>query len=222
MPGERDDRVSRWLKTAGYDLVRANPAHGIAMPDDDDDCAAMVIYGGVQSVNDTSLDYLDGEREVLARWLADDRPILGLCLGGQLIAQVLGARVSHHPEGRHEVGYVPIRPIDNSFMPKSMHQYQWHNEGFEVPDAAQALATGDVYQNQAYRFGSNTYGFQFHPEVTTELVGIWNAEVVAESGKLDAPGADSVEKQLDDSRRYDAAVDDWTQGFLQRWCNGFE
>jgi len=221
MPGERDDRVSRWLKDQGYEIVRSNPAHGVAMPDDDSDCAAMVIYGGVQSVNDTSLDYLAGEREVLDRWLADDRPMLGLCLGGQLIAQVLGARVGHHDEGRHEVGYVPVRPVDTAFMPDTMYQYQWHNEGFEIPTGAQALAHGDIFENQAYRYGTNTFGFQFHPEVTTELVGIWNSEVESESGKLKAPGVDSVEKQLDDSGQYDAAVDRWTRGFLQQWSDGF-
>lgn len=219
MPGERDDRVSRWLKDRGYEIKACNPAHGVAMPDDDADCAAMVIYGGVQSVNDSSLGYLDDERRVLERWLKDDRPVLGLCLGGQLIAQVLGAKVGHHPKGLHEVGYVSIEPVDTDFMSEPMFQYQWHNEGFEVPLDAVKLARGSVYDNQAYRYGSNTYGFQFHPEVTTELVGIWNSEV--EQVKRDNPGADPVDKQLLDSARYDPAVNDWTCQFLQRWTDRF-
>ncbi len=219
MPGERDDRVSRWLKDQGYEITPSNPAHGVPMPEDDSDFAAMVIYGGVQSVNDTSLDYLNLERKVIDRWLQDDRPVLGLCLGGQLIAQVLGATVANHADGLHEVGYVPIESLDRDFMSESMYQYQWHNEGFQIPEGAVKLARGANYDNQAYRYGSNTYGFQFHPEVTADLVRVWNSEV--DPVKLDVPGADPQEKQFADADYYDPAVDNWTRGFLKTWTSRF-
>lgn len=223
MPGDRDDRVSRWLKNNGYEITLINPAHGVPLPDDDSEYCAMVIYGGVQSVNDGSLAYMNDERDMISRWLSDDRPMLGLCLGGQLIAQVLGAEVSRHRDGREEVGYVRITPEANAeeFMVAPTFMYQWHNEGFDLPAGAQRLARGEHFDNQAYFYASNTYGFQFHPEVTQQLVEIWNAEVAASDKPKQGLGVDAVEVQLADAGRYDPGVNDWAADFLRSWTSRF-
>src|SRR5262252_3877222 len=108
--------------------------------------------------------------------LAEKRPFLGICLGAQMLAKHLGARVSTHPEGKAEVGYYPIRVTEQAHAvcghwPKVV--YQWHREGFELPHGAKLLAEGDLFRVQAMRYGPAAYGIQFHAEVTHAMMCRW-------------------------------------------------
>lgn len=217
MPTKRDDRVSRRLAELGFELDWRCPAQGDPLPVPGEEHRLAVVYGGVQSANDAErCAYIRAEIDWIARWVAGERPFLGLCLGAQLLARALGARVAHHPEGLHEIGYVQVRPTPAgaALMGEPLHVYQWHREGFELPPGAELLATGERFPNQAFRADGCAYGLQFHPEVTVEIMGDW----MAEAGEmLVEPGAHPRERQLADAGRFDSAMGAWLAGFLDRW-----
>ena len=208
-----DDRVSGQLKAAGFALDYRCPAEGEALPELDEGHVLAVVYGGVQSANDDG--YIDEEIAWIRDWVLAGRPYLGLCLGGQLLARALGAPVAGHQAGRHEIGFVKISPVgDNGFLRAPLHVYQWHKEGFEIPDGAELLATGEIFPNQAFRFGNAAYGLQFHPEVTPEIMHGWMKEAAA---MLDAPGASSREQQIEDAAAHSTRMGRWLENFLFDW-----
>ena len=185
------------------------------MPVPDGRYDLVVVYGGPQSANDDA-PYLRAERVWIRRWVEGGGLFLGLCLGAQLLARALGARVQPHPEGGHEVGYRRIYPTvaGAGMFPPELVVYQWHKEGFEIPAGAVRLACGDDFANQAFRYGERAYGLQFHPEVDRQAVHSW-----AEPGehlRTDL-GAHSSERQVADSERYDFAVEAWSARFLDHY-----
>jgi GMP synthase (glutamine-hydrolysing) len=120
-----------------------------------------------------------------------------------------------------EIGYYPLRPTaaGRALIPDGLQVYHWHKEGFEVPAGAELLAEGDAFPNQAFRYGNNAYGLQFHPEVTPAVMQRWLA------GNPDGPrrpGACPLERQIADSARFDAPLHAWMDGFIDRWlcCDG--
>lgn len=215
--GPRDDRASGFLAAAGHALEWTCPAAGEALPSPKDGFDATIVYGGVQSANsDDTKDYIRRELDWIADWVATDKPLLGFCLGSQLLARSLGARVAAHPEGLNERGFVEVRPTDagRAVMDRPMHVYQWHEEGFDLPPDAELLFTGATYPHQGFRYGRNAYGFQFHPECTPEMMVRWmhlNRE------NSERPGVHSRARQLADSARYNDPMAAWLTAFLERW-----
>jgi GMP synthase (glutamine-hydrolysing) len=214
MDDGRDDRVATHLSRRGFALEWCNPAGGDPLPEPSDRYAAAVVYGGIQSVNDAErLAYLRAELDWIQRWIAADRPYLGLCLGGQLLARAMGARIAPHPEGLHEIGFVRVEPTEQGrrYLQAPLHVYQWHQEGFERPDGAELLATGQVFPNQAFRVGRRAFGLQFHPEATARMRGEW---FEASGHMLSAPGAHPRRRQEADAARFDAPMEAWLKGLL--------
>ena len=218
--GQREDRTCGILGGRGYRFEWCCPGKGDALPGTQADFAAVVVFGGTEtlSVDENGDDkaYLRDEIAWIGRWVDSGQPLLGICLGGQLLARALGAPVKPHPAGLHEVGFVPVEPTPaaDGFLGAPMHVYQWHQEGFEVPQEAELLARGSRFPNQAFRYGSNVYGIQFHPEVTPEMIARWNAE--AGSGQA-RPGAHPRDRQLADVESFYTAMKIWYEGFLTRW-----
>ena len=209
MEDGREDRVASHLSRRGFALDWRNPARGDALPEDGADYAGVVVYGGIQSVNDAPRDtWIRVELQWIRRWVLDGGAYLGLCLGGQLLARSLGAEVGPHPDGLHEIGFVPVAPTDagGDVFPGPLHVYQWHNEGFTVPDGGELLARGEVYPNQAFRIGDRAFGLQFHPEATAHMRGEW---LDASAHMLDSPGAHPRSRQESDARCFDEPMEDW-------------
>ena len=210
----RDDRVARLLADRGLCIDWCCPYAGDSLPEDTGEHALLVVYGGAQSANDGDEGgCIRAELDWIARWVEQDRPYVGLCLGAQMLARALGAPVSAHPKGLHEVGYFPIEPTaaGRELFPTEMSVYHWHKEGFELPDGASLLATGERFSNQAFRYGERAFGFQFHPEVTGEMVSDWSNEPDYIRTDL---GAHSRARQLADAKRFDDHVHAWCTSFI--------
>ncbi|MEX0759285.1 MAG: glutamine amidotransferase, partial [Tistlia sp.] len=195
MPGERQDRVAESLARRGYRLETVWVADGQPLPEPEARHAGAVVYGGAQMASQSDrYDYLTAELRWIERWLAADKSYLGICLGAQMLARAAGARVAPHPGGLSEIGYVPIAPTAGrpDFVPPGLSVYHWHSEGFELPAGAELLARGPVFENQAFHLGAGSYGLQYHPEVTLEMMESWMAEA---AHMLSLPGAHPAEVQ---------------------------
>jgi GMP synthase (glutamine-hydrolysing) len=208
-------RIGHALKARGHCLDCRKPRFGCTLPERLDEHAGVVVFGGPMSCNDTE-DYIRREIDFVGRVVEAGVPFLGVCLGAQMLAKVLGAPVSRHPQGKVEIGYHPIEPMaaGRDLGPWPQHVYQWHREGLDLPTGATRLAVGPVFENQAFAFGRSAYGIQFHPEITYSLVNRWT---VMAKDWVDRDGAQSREAQLASHLLYSHAVRAWLERLIDRW-----
>ena len=211
-----DDRVQRFAEVNGLTPVSFRPYEGDALPDLGPDVAGVVVFGGRQSADDeTSYPYLTTEMAWIKTVMAADVPLLGICLGAQMIAKVLGGQVGPLNGHLHEFGYYPVSPTPEGrdFLPDTLHVTEAHYHTFTLPEGATLLATGENYANQAFRYGDKVFGVQFHPECTVEIFRRWQQSEAAAYGQ---PGAQSREKQDRLMALHDAAQGAWFRGYLAR------
>jgi GMP synthase (glutamine-hydrolysing) len=167
------------------------------------------------SANDGD-DFIRREIDWIAVPLRDDKPFLGICLGAQMCARALGGRVFLHPDGHAEIGYYPIRPTAAGLAlvdtwPEQV--YQWHREGFDLPDEAELLAEGETFEVQAFRY-KRAYALQFHPDVTHAMMHRWTTRGDV---RLQMPGAKPRAAHFADREVYDYSARAWLSVFLERW-----
>lgn len=207
--------VGAILAEMGYRLDIRCLAVGDALPPNLDHHSAAIVFGGPMSANDDHLPFIRQELDWIPTVLAAQKPYLGICLGAQLLARTLGAKVSPHPEGLREVGYYPIVPtaVGRAFLPQPMLVYQWHQEGFEIPAGAHLLARGSTFRHQAFGY-QRAFGLQFHPEITTVMVNHWTTEG---ADHLAYPGAQSRARHISQHRLYRQTVEGWLRRFLAQW-----
>ena len=213
-------QVAEALQAKGWRTEVRCPRAGESLPESLDDHAGAVIFGGPMSANDDSLPFIRHELEWIPTALGSGKPFLGICLGAQLLARSLGATVAPHPQGMHEIGYFPLvpTPTGSDVFPEPLHVMHWHGEGHELPDGAELLATGEIFTNQAFRYGATAYGVQFHPEIQEDILKRW---MKTAAHKLARPGAQPPEVQLAGHARHGAAMHRWLDGFLDVWlANG--
>jgi GMP synthase (glutamine-hydrolysing) len=203
--------VGKWLEAEGYGLDIRRPRFGDPLPETLEHHAGAVIFGGPMSANDSE-DYMRIETDWIGVALKEQKPYLGLCLGAQMLARLLGAKVTLDPDARVEIGYHAISPTcASSPMPPKV--YQWHKEGFELPTTAKLLARSDgAFPNQAFQVGAKAIGLQFHPEITHGMVDGWTGR---NPDKLTQVGAYSRDRQLDDHTTYSPQVRQWFDGFMR-------
>ena len=209
-------RVGHTLTKLGYPLDIRRPRFGERLPDTMEDHAGAVVFGGPMSANDED-DYILREIDWMGVPLAEQKPLLGICLGAQMLARKLGGRVYCHADGHAEVGYYPIRPTDAGramFAQWPEQVYEWHREGFDLPPGAVLLAEGDAFPVQAFRYGPGACAIQFHPEVTYAMACRWT---VRGHARLSLPGAKPRPEHFADRAVYDHAVRTWLTGFLDHW-----
>jgi GMP synthase (glutamine-hydrolysing) len=210
-------RIGNALRALGYALDIRRPRFGDPLPATLSQHAGAVVFGGPMSANDPD-DYVRREIDWMAVPLIERRPLLGICLGAQMLAIQLGARVAPHAEGRVEMGYYPISPTQAGLRlcthwPEQV--YHWHREGFELPTGCELLAEGCDFPVQAFRFG-NAFGLQFHPDVTFAMMCRWTT---CGAERLDAAGAHPRQQHFAGRARHDVVERAWLKHFLDGWLN---
>jgi GMP synthase (glutamine-hydrolysing) len=144
-----------------------------------DDISAVIVLGGSMGVHDTERHpFLLQVKEYIGNIIDSGKPYLGICLGGQLLADVLSADVSsvlHREIGTCQVALTRDGLSDPLFrsVPEKFFTFQWHNDSFAIPSGAVRMAYSDECPNQAFRHGQKAYGLQFHPEVNRKIVKKW-------------------------------------------------
>ncbi len=150
-------------------------------------CDLLVVMGGPIGVYDAGdYPYVAAEIQSLRRRLAAQKPTLGICLGAQLMAAALGAKVYPGANGS-EIGWFPIQPGSQPapawFAPlldENLHVFHWHDDTFDLPAGALHLARTDLYENQAFSVARHALALQFHPEVTELGLEQWYVGHVCE------------------------------------------
>ena len=208
-------RVGLRLAARGHRLDIRRPRFGDRLPETLAGHAGAVIFGGPMSANDGD-DFIRVETEWVEVPLREEAPLLGLCLGAQMMARHLGASVTPDPEGRVEVGYYPIRATEagRALMQWPDRVHHFHREGFDLPTGAVLLAEGDVFRNQAFSYGPSAFAIQFHIELTTAMVGRWTRRM---SERAHQPGAQEAAEHFAGRALHDWKTAMFLEAFLDRW-----
>ncbi len=168
---EGSGSLGRLLAEDGFDI---QTVHAKSEPIPSDLKSLLVVLGGPQSAND-GLQYLKEEQRTIRKYVRYQRPVLGICLGAQLLASAFGAPVVRGP--RHEIGFYHDLMQDAgsglfSGFSDPFSVFHWHEDTFGLPERAIRLAHSRHYENQAFRIGS-AVGLQFHLEVDRSMVNLW-------------------------------------------------
>jgi GMP synthase (glutamine-hydrolysing) len=174
-PAAYEDELRAW----GLELHRVEVDEGEPLPDWRAFGGIVAMGGPMGAYEDERLPWLTDEKRLIAAAVRAGTPYWGVCLGAQLLASALGARVFPGPEA--EVGVLPVHPTpaaaaDPVFgvAPAEFHALQWHTDTWELPTGALRLAGSDAYEQQAFVF-ERAYGVQFHLEIDARLTAEWGA-----------------------------------------------
>jgi GMP synthase (glutamine-hydrolysing) len=207
-------RVGHFLIENGFDLDIRRPPLGDQLPETLAHHAGAVVFGGPMSANDAD-EFVRRETDWLDVPLAENRPLLGICLGAQMLVNHLGGKVEGHREGLVEIGWYPLQATEagRELMHWPEMVYQFHREGFSLPREAKLLATAEHYPNQAFRYGENAWGIQFHAELTRVMMQRW---VVHGAHRFELPGAQPGRDHLGGRMIWDLHLRRWLSEFLAR------
>ncbi len=149
--------------------------------------------------------FLRGKDLLIKEAIQRGKHILGICLGAQLIAKALGAKVTKAPS--KEIGWYDVSLTEEgcrdplfASLPKTFPVFQWHEDTFEIPRGGKLLATSTAVPSQAFRYGENAYGLQFHLEVTTEMIRAWMEEYEEEAPSSNVEILSTIEKEFENVR----------------------
>jgi GMP synthase-like glutamine amidotransferase len=222
-PTEGPAHFSEWLdrESLPWQLIAVD--EGAPIPADPLAFSGIGMMGGPMSVTD-ALAWIDPLSRLLRDAIARDVPVIGHCLGGQLLAQALGARVQRSTVP--EIGWIDVESTDMGaqrawfggharFTP-----FQWHYDAFELPSGATRVLTNRFNPNQAYVIGERHIGFQCHMEMTADLVETWCRTGADEIAAPGTPPRQSREEILRDMPARLAALQVIADGVYARWAQG--
>jgi GMP synthase (glutamine-hydrolysing) len=184
-PAENLGAIAQALEAAAlaWQYVRVFDGHPV--PKDMKGAGGLIVMGGPESVYQLDrYPYLRNEIALIESALAAGRPVLGVCLGSQLLASALGAKVRR--AAHREIGWYPVRmgagadddPLTRG-LPAEFVAAHWHSDVFDLPAGAVALASSELTEVQAFRHGANAWGLLFHAEMTERII----AALVSEFGE---------------------------------------
>lgn len=175
-PCEPLGTIADALRAAGHTAETVRTFEGQAVPEELGEAGGVILMGGPMSVYEQAhYPFLKGEMKLIEEALRTGKPVLGVCLGSQLLAAALGADV--RPGRKKEIGWYPVSlseaarndPLFTG-VKATFLAYHWHGDVFDLPRGAKLLASSEVTACQAFRYGPSAYGLLFHAEVTRPMV----------------------------------------------------
>ena len=173
VPFEGPGSIEPWLREKGFDISYTHFYNSSELPGLND-VDFLIIMGGPMSVNDEAgFPWLVAEKQFIRDFIKTGKPVLGICLGSQMIASALGAKV--YPNLEKEIGWFTVQGINSPDpevfrFPESFQPLLWHGETFDLPAGAFRIAGSEGCENQAFQVGRNVIAIQFHPEATPKTV----------------------------------------------------
>ncbi len=182
--------------------------------------SGLVVMGGPMSANDTHLDFISRQIRLLQWCVRHDFPVLGICLGAQLLARAAGAEII--PSPLRELGWYPLYPacparddpLFGGLQATGLYVFQWHGETFTLPENTTLLATCPDVTNQVFRLGSCQYGLQFHTEVDEHLIREW---IKVGAGEREHLGEAGVGALLHESPEHLAVARKFCRRMVHAW-----
>ena len=211
-----DYRIN-YIEAADFALAPDDMSQIDALSDD-----LLVILGGPISVNDkTMFPFIDAKIALLKERIAADKPTLGVCLGAQLIASALGAKI--FPGEEKEIGWYPL-DLTQAGKHSSLRylsaehcsMLHWHGESFDLPEGAVLLASSERFKTQAFSYGENILALQFHPEITQRSMEKW---FIGHIGEIMHTDGVSVEQLREDTYRFSKQLEMQGELFFNSWFN---
>jgi GMP synthase-like glutamine amidotransferase len=213
-----------WLEGKGLSWRVVKIDHDEPVPARAGDYRGLVFMGGPMSVND-DLPWIAPALNLIRDALTNDIPVLGHCLGGQLIARAAGAAVSRNPVP--EYGWLPVMRADNDgardwlgALPERFDAFHWHGETFAIPADGTLVLSSEHCRNQAFVIGTSL-ALQCHVEMTTALVRDWVARADPDT-LTPAPSIQSADTILDDLHRRVAELQSLADALYERWAQGLK
>ena len=185
--------------------------------------SGLAFMGGPMSVNDDSkLPWLTAEKRFIGDAVRAGKPFWGTCLGVQLLAASLGARV--YPGRSQEIGLMPVELTEAAHedplfrdLPRDLQTFQWHGDTFDIPEGGVRLASSAVCPNQAFRWGRHAYGVQFHLEVSADLARSWGAVPEYKDGLERTLGHGALDGLVADLDRTGRSLNGVGRTLFERW-----
>ena len=219
-PTEGPAHFAEWLDASGFswDLVRIDS--GDSIPADPRAFAGIGLMGGPMSVND-ALPWIAPMSSFLREAVELDVPVIGHCLGGQLLAHALGGRVTRAPVP--EIGWLDVETCDSVARSEwfggqgRFTAFQWHYDAFDLPAGATRVLANDFHPNQAYVIDDRHVGFQCHVEMTRALVETWCRTGADELPDTSSPSQQSRADILRNVDNRVATLNRIADGIYTRW-----
>jgi GMP synthase (glutamine-hydrolysing) len=203
----------RYLEAGMDDLSRINPL----------DPELLIVLGGPIGANDEDeYPFIQDELKILKTRLGSDAPTLGICLGAQIMARALGARVFANT--KKEIGWNHVALTDAGKASALKHLevtpvMHWHGDIFDLPEGAVSLASTELTPHQAFSWKKRGLALQFHPEVSVQGIERW---LIGHTGELHQTEGLSVKKLRHDTQRYGNDMSAYGQAFIEGWLNSLK
>ncbi|MFH1242313.1 MAG: type 1 glutamine amidotransferase [Pseudomonadota bacterium] len=224
--GEGPGLIDGVLRARGWTQETIHLYRGETIPSDWQSCSLLVVMGGPMNVyEEETYPFLKKETATIANAIKTGQPVLGFCLGAQLMAKANGAYVRRG--NKKEIGWYKVRMTEQGrrdrlfeSFPEEFIIFQWHGDTFELPEGAIRIASSDNYVNQAIRINEMSYGFQFHFEITRDMILEW-----LETGReeIEDMGGEIIRKEiLQKTPTYIPAMHRYAVSFLNNYLGTIE
>ncbi|MBF6567376.1 MAG: gamma-glutamyl-gamma-aminobutyrate hydrolase family protein [Candidatus Binataceae bacterium] len=219
-PGESLGLISEALQSAALAWQYVRSYDGQKVPADMKGAEGLIVMGGPQGAYELDkYPYLRDEIALIQAAIRADKPVLGICLGSQLVAAALGARVA--PASNREMGFLPVTLESAAHqdrmlrgLPVTFTACHWHGDIFDLPTGAVALASSAKTACQAFRFGEKVYALLFHVEITEAMLLQW---LPASARELDREGLSGA-AIIADGERHLLAIEPIAETIFERWA----
>jgi len=212
--------IGEMIENSGHSIKVVRMDSDESVPQSLSGFDGVIVMGGPMSANDVHTPFIADEIQLLQKAIAIDLPVLGLCLGAQLLAKAAGAEIVTSPV--RELGWCPVQRTEGSVVDPlfqaldidGLMVFQWHGETFTLPDAATLVATHPDVPHQAFRMGSSQYGLQFHIEVDQAIIKSW---VEAGDSERESLGDAGVVTTLAEGALYLPPAQQFCREMVNRW-----